>query len=89
MTAADVAERLGEMYEQPFAGKPRGRFRISQKHLRQMVGKRRLYSQDIEAIARELYELGYVFIDLDTYFVVLSQKAFTSYRRVNDGVLAE
>ncbi|AXS38770.1 hypothetical protein [Breoghania sp. L-A4] len=87
--ASDVAARLAELYEQPFAGKPRGRFRISQKYLRQMAGVRRLYSDDISALTRALYELGYVFIDLDSFYVILSQKAFTSYRRVNEGVLAE
>ncbi len=87
--ASDVAARLAELYEQPFAGKPRGRFRISQKHLRQMAGVRRLYSDDISALTRALYELGYVLIDLDSFFVILSQKAFASYRRVNEGVIAE
>lgn len=87
--AEAAAQRLAELYELPFAGKPRGRFRISQKHLRQLVGVRRLYAEDVAALGRALYELGYVLIDLDTFFVVLSQKAFTSYRRVNEGVLGQ
>lgn len=87
--AEAVAQRLAELYELPFAGKPRGRFRVSEKHLRQLVGKKRLYAGEIDEIARALYELGYLLVDLDTFFVVLSQKAFTSYRRVNEGVLGE
>ncbi|UCH73213.1 MAG: hypothetical protein JSU82_12730 [Rhodospirillales bacterium] len=82
-----LAERLAQLYETAFAGKPRGRYRLSMKHLRQLTGCRRVYPETVSAIARALYERGYVLIDMETYFVVLSQRTFSSYRRVNDAAL--
>lgn len=79
----DVAKRMVALYEVPFAGKERGRFRISMKLLRDMTGRRRLYEDDIRAIGRELLELGYVLIDMETYFCVLHQRTLANYRRVN------
>lgn len=87
--AERVAVRLATLYEQGFGGKPRGRYRISSKFLRQLADRRRLFEQDIEHIGRALYELGYTMIDLETYYVVLSHKTFASYRRVNEDALLE
>jgi len=82
-----LAERLEQLYETAFAGKPRGRYRLSMKHFRLLTGCRRVYPETILAVARALYERGYVLVDMETYFVVLSQRTFSSYRRVNDAVL--
>ncbi len=82
-----LARRLEELYETAFAGKGRGRYRLSMKHLRRLTGQRRVYPQTIAAVARALYERGYVLVDMETYFVVLNQRTFASYRRVNDAVL--
>jgi hypothetical protein len=79
-----AAERLAGLYEESFGGKPRGRFRISMKHLRALTGRRRLYPEQIAALGRALYELGYVLVDLESFFVVLSQRTFASCRRVNE-----
>jgi hypothetical protein len=78
-----VAKRLAALYEVPFGGKEHGRFQISMKLLRQIMGRRRLYEDDIRAIGRELLELGYVLIDMETYFCVLHQRTLANYRRVN------
>ena len=78
-----VAQELAALYEQPFGGKDRGRFRISTKLMCELAGRRRLYAEDVLAIGRELFELGYVIIDMETYFAVLSQRTLRSYRRVN------
>ncbi len=85
--AEAVAQRLEKLYETTFAGKARGRFRLSMKHLRLLTGCRRVYPETILAVARALYERGYVLVDMETYFAVLSQRTFSSYRRVNDAVL--
>jgi hypothetical protein len=77
-----IAEQLAVLYEEPFGGKARGRFRISMKLLLELAGRRRLYPNDLEAISRELFELGYVMIDMETYFAVLSQRTLRSYRRI-------
>lgn len=82
-----VAGRLEGLYETAFAGKPRGRYRFSMKHFRHLTGCRRIYPETVSAVGRALYERGYVLVDLETYFVVLSQRTFASYRRLNDAVI--
>ncbi len=82
-----VAALLERLYETAFAGKQRGRYRLAMKNLRRMIGCRRVYPETVIAIARALYERGYVLVDLETYYVVLSQRTFSSYRRVNDAVI--
>ena len=86
--AANVARQLAELYQVEFGGKGRGRFRISMKHMRMLTGRRRVGGDLVAAIAEELFELGYVMVDLETYFVVLAQSTFRNYRRVNDACLA-
>lgn len=78
-----VAEQLTELYEAPFGGKERGRFRVPMKLMCEICGRRRLYEEDVKAIHRALFELGYILIDMETYFCVLSLSTFASYRRVN------
>jgi|APSaa5957512493_1039668.scaffolds.fasta_scaffold162365_1 hypothetical protein len=79
-----LVDELVELYDRPFGGKVRGRFRVSMKLLCDRLGKRRLWPDELEAIGRGLYQRGYVSIDMDGYLVVLSQKTFTNYRRVNE-----
>ena len=52
-----------------------------------MMGRRRLYSEDRTAIARALFERGYVLIDMDSFFVVMSANSFVNYRRVGKEAL--
>lgn len=82
-----LAQRLAELYETPFAGKERGRYRLSMKHLRRLTGQRRIYPEMIVALSRALYERGYVLVDMESYFAVLSQRTFSSYRRLNDSTV--
>ncbi|MDH3968417.1 MAG: hypothetical protein OEU56_15480 [Rhodospirillales bacterium] len=82
-----VAERLASLYEEKFGGKLRGRYRISMKQMRALTGRKRVPGADIRSIGEELFELGYVLIDLETFFVVLAQSTFRSYRRVSDSCL--
>ena len=84
LTAYQIAEQLSDLYEQAFGGKPRGRYRISMKHMRTLTGRRRVTPDTVQAIASELFEMGYVLIDMETFFVVLAQRTFASYRRVSD-----
>ena len=51
------------------------------------MGRKRLYSEDRTAISRALFELGYVLIDMDSFFVVMSSNAFVNYRRVSKDAL--
>ena len=50
-------------------------------------GRKRVPEETVRKIAEELFELGYVLIDLETFFVVLAQRTFRSYRRVSDASL--
>ncbi len=83
-----VVERLVALYERPFGGKRRGRYRISMKLMRSLLGQRRVWLEQMEAIRRGLYDRGYLLVDMETYCVVVSHQTFSSYRRVNDACLA-
>jgi len=87
--AAQTAAKLVELYGQSFGGKASGRYRISMKHLRLLAGRRRLYPEDIERLEREVYELGFILIDLETFFVVVNQRTFSNHRRVNEDALSQ
>jgi hypothetical protein len=86
--ARQVAEWLVRLYEVAFGGKDRGRYRFSMKQMRALTGRKRVPPEVIRSIGEELFELGYVLIDLETYFVVLAQGTFRSYRRISEGCLS-
>ncbi len=79
-----AAEKLASLFDTPFGGKAKGRFRISGKLLRQALQRRRLYDDDIRQLSRALLERGYVLVDMDSFFVVLSANSFVNYRRANE-----
>lgn len=80
----EVADRLVALYGQSFGGKPSGRYRVAAKLLRGLAGRRRLYEDDIRHLIRAMLERGYVLVDMETFFVVLSANTFTNYRRANE-----
>ncbi|WP_299636758.1 hypothetical protein [uncultured Ruegeria sp.] len=82
-----VAGKLAELYGREFGGKPSGRYRIPQKLLRELCGRRRLFEDDVTALSRALLEKGYILIDMDSFFVVMSVNSFVNYRRVGKDVL--
>ena len=82
-----IAERLATLYDEKFGGKLRGRYRISMKQMRALTGRKRVPAEGIRSISEELFELGYVLVDLETFFVVLAQSTFRSYRRFSDSCL--
>jgi hypothetical protein len=84
---AQVADRLCRLYDRPFGGKESGRFRVASKLVREMAGRRRLYEDDVRDLARAMLERGYVLIDMDSFFVVMSVNTFTNYRRANEECL--
>lgn len=85
---AKTADQLSRLYDEEFGGKTRGRFRIAAKLVRQISGKRRMYEADISLLTRAMLERGFVLIDMDTFFVVLSANTFVNYRRVNESALS-
>ena len=83
----NTANRLAALYAESFGGKASGRYRIPSKIIRDMMGVRRLYPEDVQALTRAMLEEGYVLIDMDSFFVVLSANAFVNYRRANAEVI--
>lgn len=79
-----AAESLAALYDKDFGGKEKGRFRIPMKLVRTLLGRRRLYEDDVRNLSRALFERGFVLIDMDTFFVVMSANAFVNYRRANE-----
>jgi hypothetical protein len=88
LSEQEIAARLADLYEVGFGGKNRGRYRISMKYLRMLAGRNRVSPEAIRKISEELFEFGFVLIDLETYFVVLAQNTFRGYRRVAEGCLS-
>ncbi len=84
---AVVADRLAELYSRSFGGKTSGRYRIAAKLVRKLAGRRRLYEDDVRTLTRALLERGFLLIDMEAYFVVLSASTFTNYRRANEDCL--
>jgi hypothetical protein len=85
---AAVADRLAELYNDAFGGKPKGRYRIAVKLVRHLAGRRRLYEDDIRELTRAMLERGYVLIDMDSFFVVVAANTFVNYRRANEACIA-
>lgn len=85
MDHKQIAKTLVATYQNPFGGKANGRYRIAMKHLRQIAGCRRIFQEDMAQINKEIYQMGYSLIDMESFCVVISHKTFTHYRRYSDG----
>jgi hypothetical protein len=79
-----ASDRLVDLYERPFGGKQSGRYRIAAKLVRQLAGRRRLYEDDVRELTRAMLERGYLLIDMESFFVVMSANTFVNYRRANE-----
>lgn len=84
-----AAEALAQLYTREFGGKASGRYRIPQKLLRELCGRRRLFEEDITTLSRALLEKGYILIDMDSFFVIMSVNSFVNYRRVGKEALPQ
>ncbi len=82
--ASSIAAQLAELYAQPFGGKPTGRFRVSPKLMRRLAGRRRLTEEFIQELGNEMFELGFVLVDLELFYAIVSVQSFGSYRRLGD-----
>ena len=87
--SAEIALRLATLYHQRFGGKRTGRFRISRRYLLELSGRRRLPERLLRDVANEMFEQGFVLIDLESFFVVLDQKLFVGYRRVTRKIIGK
>ena len=86
-TPYEVACKLASFYDQPFGGKPVGRYRISPKNLRKLSQRRRISDEFVRQLAAEMFEMEYVFVDMESYYAVTSARTFTNYRRVADAMV--
>lgn len=82
-----TADQLCAFYDRDFGGKKSGRYRIPAKLLRELAGRRRLYEDDILKLGRALVERGFILIDMDSFYVVMSANTFVNYRRANEDLL--
>ena len=86
-TVEQIAEVLGGLYERKFGGKDRGRYRISRKLLYRLAARERLPAELLQRLSDELFEQGFILIDMETFFVLLEQRLFRNYRRVPEAAL--
>ncbi len=86
---SDIAQKIAALYDQPFGGKPSGRFRLSPKMLRKIADRKKLPDSFILELANELFERGFVFLDMETYYAVASARTFASYRRLGEASFKE
>lgn len=84
-----IVDKLVRLYSEKFGGKDSGRYRIAAKVVRDASGRRRLYEDDVRELTRAMLERGYVLIDMDSFFVVMSSNSFVNYRRANDQCLKD
>ncbi len=82
-----IARELCDLFEVEFGGKPRGRYRISEKFLRHLMGVTRLYPETITSLQRAVFERGFVLIDMDSFFVIIGAKTLATYRRVGPALV--
>ncbi len=86
-TPTVIAAHLCDLYERSFGGKDRGRYRISRKLLRKLAGRERLPDDLMRELTDELFERGFIFVDMESFFVLLEQRLFRNYRRVPEGAV--
>ena len=81
---AVATNKLAALYNEQFGGKPKGRYRIAVKLVCKLAGRRRLYEDDVVKLTRAMLERGYVLIDMNSFFVIMSANTFVNYRRANE-----
>lgn len=87
LAICDIALKLAGLYDRSFGGKESGRYRVSPKMLRNIAGRRRLPESFIRDLTDEMFELGLVFLDMETFYAVASARTFASYRRLGESSL--
>lgn len=84
-----AAAHLAALYTKSFGGKPSGRYRMSAKQMKELLGRKRLYADDVVLLTRAALEEGMVLIDMDSFFVVMAANSFVNYRRLSGDMLSE
>ena len=84
-----ASEVLITLYDAPFGGKRSGRYRLSRKAMREILGRRHLPPVVLEELIDEVFEAGYLLLDLETHFAILEQRIVNNYRNVTQAALAK
>ena len=82
--AANIVEYF---YYSDFAGKIKGRIRISRKDLLQILGRERLHFLDYQNLVDELLTRKILFFGKDDVFYAIRIKTADSWRKVTQGML--
>ena len=86
-TPQQVAKYLVKIHEMPFGGKKRGRMKITRAGLRELSKRGRLENAFLSSLTTEMFQEGFMFIDLDKYFVVIQAKVTRRYRSISKNVM--
>jgi hypothetical protein len=83
-----LAEKLKEIYEEPFGGKKRGRFRTSRRNIRRLAKLPVLTDSYIHAVYEELLYFDLILINIDSAFCVFPATIAKGFRRVPGSIIA-
>ena len=83
--AANIIEFF---YYSDFAGKVKGRIRISRKDLLQILGRERLHFIDYQNLVDELLSRRILFFGKDDVYYAIRVKTADSWRKVTQGMLS-
>jgi hypothetical protein len=86
-SADQVAKILSEIYEKKFGGKGRGRYQISYAGLKHIAGRARLGEKFMAEVGDELFEMGFVLVNLAPDFAVVDLAIMGRYRKVPQSIL--
>ena len=78
----EVAEMLAQGYDMKFGGKLRGRYKITRRLFKKLLGRQVLKEAVVYDISEELFDLGYVLMDLGDDFAVLELSVVENYRGI-------
>lgn len=88
-SASALATTLVGLYELEFGGKQNGRYRISRKFLHEVAGRRKISDEFLRDVAEEMFEAGFILVDLGTYAAVMNRSLTSNYRHVTKNAVAE
>ena len=77
-----AASDLILFYHSSFGGKMKGRYKIKREHLSSILKNIFLKNNQIEELRYSLLDRGFILIDLDIEFIIMTVVTFNNYRSV-------
>lgn len=77
-----AASDLIVFYHSSFGGKIKGRYKIKREHLSSILKINFLKNYQIEELQYSLLDRGFIIINLDMVFIVMTVVTFNNYRSV-------